>query len=56
MSFEGFNFIGNCHCPYCKTGLIMIDNKPVSCPVCELQRLKKFHTVEKRHRISQPVM
>jgi uncharacterized Zn finger protein (UPF0148 family) len=58
MNFENMNlvrapFVGACHCPYCKTGLIVIDNKPVSCPVCELRKLKESYQLERRKLISQ---
>ncbi|MHA2049703.1 MAG: hypothetical protein ACW986_08825 [Promethearchaeota archaeon] len=35
MGFEEFNFTKRYRCPSCKTGMIVIDNKIVSCPICE---------------------
>ena len=52
MSFDRFHFTGYCHCPYCKTGLIIVDNKAVSCPVCELKRDEKAQKLEKEIGIS----
>jgi exosome complex RNA-binding protein Csl4 len=35
---EKMHFTGYCRCPHCRTGLIIVDNKAVSCPVCELRK------------------
>jgi len=33
-----FNFTSYLRCPHCGTGLLIIDNTPVSCPNCEIMR------------------
>lgn len=36
MDSKKTNFIGKCHCPECNGLYMIIDNKIISCPVCEL--------------------
>lgn len=47
MSFEDFNFTRHTHCPYCKTSMIVIENKVVSCPLCELEKKKEIRKFER---------
>jgi hypothetical protein len=47
MSFEDFNFTNRTHCPHCKTGMMVIDRKVISCPLCEVMRNKKRKKFEK---------
>jgi uncharacterized Zn finger protein (UPF0148 family) len=47
MNFEDFNFTNRTHCPHCNTGMILIDRKVISCPLCELERNKKKQKIEK---------
>ncbi|MHA2399603.1 MAG: hypothetical protein ACXADU_12035 [Promethearchaeota archaeon] len=42
MGFDEFNFTRYYRCPSCKVGMIVIDNKIVSCPVCEFRKTKKL--------------
>jgi len=41
-----FSFTGYLHCSRCGTGLLIIDNKTVSCPECELLRDQEVPNVE----------
>ncbi len=41
-----FNFTGYLHCMRCGTGLLLIDNKPVSCPECEILRDQRVPNVQ----------
>lgn len=51
MSFEDFNFTVRTQCPNCKTGMIIIDNKVISCPLCELKRKEKTEVLKKKGKI-----
>ena len=51
-----FNFTGYLHCSRCGTGLLLIDNKTVSCPDCEILRDRRAPNVERsRPEISQEI-
>ena len=51
-----FSFTGYLHCQHCGTGLLLIDNKLVSCPECELLRDQGAPNVERgRLEISQEI-
>ncbi|KKN54058.1 hypothetical protein LCGC14_0595980 [marine sediment metagenome] len=51
-----FSFTSFLHCPCCETGLLIIDNSPVSCPECEILR-NQVDPKEDRNksRISQEI-
>ena len=55
MSFEDFNFTNKCHCPHCKTGLLIIDNKIEFCPLCELMKRENTTELEKKTPIFQEI-
>ena len=51
-----FDFTGYLHCMRCGTGLLLIDNKSVSCPDCEILRDQRALNVERsRPEISQEI-
>ncbi|MCK4285694.1 MAG: hypothetical protein KAX18_05800 [Candidatus Lokiarchaeota archaeon] len=42
-------------CPYCKTGLVIIDNKIDFCPLCELAKMEKISESLKNYHIPQAI-
>lgn len=50
-------FVGNCHCPYCNSMYIIIDNEIISCPGCDLSlmynKLNIFEEEDARKEIVQ---
>ena len=61
MSFEDFdydhdfNFTNRTRCPHCKTSMIMIDKKVLSCPLCELTRREINSEVKKKREVFQEI-
>jgi hypothetical protein len=53
MSFEDFNFTRRTRCPHCNTGMILIDRKVISCPLCELMKTEKKKEIMKYYSIAQ---
>ncbi|MHA2391429.1 MAG: hypothetical protein ACXAEX_05630 [Promethearchaeota archaeon] len=53
MGYDRFIFTGYARCPKCRTGLIMVDNEPVCCPVCELKKCEDIRSLERESHISQ---
>ena len=61
MSFEDddfdddydFNFTHCTRCPHCKTSMIVIDNKVISCPLCEVMRRGRISTSQKKKAVCQ---
>lgn len=59
MSFEDYdfdfkfnlNFTHRTRCPHCKTSMVVIDNKVLSCPLCELTRREKKSELEKKRAV-----
>ncbi len=41
MDVKKTKFVGNCHCPYCNSMYIIIDNEIISCPGCDLSLISK---------------
>ena len=56
MGYDKFVFTGYAKCPCCQAGMIMIDNKVVSCPVCELKREEKAQKLGKGTPVSQAIL
>jgi hypothetical protein len=55
MSFGDFNFTSRTRCPYCKTRMIIIDNKVISCPLCDLEREAKSREFDEDDIITQDI-
>ncbi|MFX1375204.1 MAG: hypothetical protein ACFFA0_05275 [Promethearchaeota archaeon] len=56
MGCEKFMFVGYVRCPYCRTGMIVIDNEVVSCPVCEVKQQEKAERLGRGNHISQVIL
>ena len=56
MGYDKFVFTGYAKCPCCQTGMIMVDNKVVSCPVCELKREEKTQKLGNGTPVSQAIL
>ena len=55
MGFEEFNFTRRTHCPHCKTKMILIEKKVISCPLCEIMKRERAVESEKEYNITQEI-
>ena len=56
MGNKRFAFTEYAKCPCCQTGMIIVDNKVISCPVCELKRQDKAEKLERGNNNSQVIL